>query len=156
MKSSRKWHYVTESEGDTDVIKVEQSPPSKVKKSAAKKKKTTSSHASSANVSSKKRQLSETEYESESNVESEECLSGLEYSPSQTLDSYYDEENVILESPKHKRRSKKVKCKVIVKKQKTHEVSDDSSDEELSSPVKPKCMKKKRGHHLPLQHPLHL
>ena len=93
---SGKWHYVTESEGDTDVIKVEQSPPSKIKKSSAKKKKTTRSPASSANVTSKKRQVSESE--SESNVESEESLSGSEYSPSQTLDSYYDEENVILES----------------------------------------------------------
>ena len=70
MKTSRKWHYVTESEGDTDVIEVQQSPPSKVKKSAAKKKKPTSSCASSANVSSKKRQVSETESESESKVES--------------------------------------------------------------------------------------
>ena len=133
MKASRKWHYVTESESDTDVIEVQQSPPSKVKKSAAKKKKTASSCASSTNVSSKMRQVSKTESESESNIESEESLSGSKYSPSQTLDSYYDEENVILESPKCKRRSKKVKCKVIVKKQKTHEVSDDSSDEELSS-----------------------
>ena len=37
-----------------------------------------------------------------------------------------------------------MKHKVIVKKQKTHEVSDDSSDGELSSPVKPKHMKKKK------------
>ena len=50
-----------------------------------------------------------------------------------------------------------MKHEVIVKKQKTHEVSDDSRDEELSSPVKPKCMKKKKRASAPsLQHPLHL
>ena len=105
MKTSRKWHYVTESEGDTDVIEVAQPPPSKIKKSSAKKKKTTNSSASSANLTLKKRQVSESE--SESNVESEETLSGSEYSPSQMLDSYYDEENVICESLKHKKGPKK-------------------------------------------------
>ena len=92
MKMSRKRHYVTESEGDTDVIELS-SPHQQ-----------THCHALSGNVSSKKRQVSETESESKSNIEIEESLSGSEYSPSQTLDSYYDEENVILESPKHKRR----------------------------------------------------
>ena len=98
---------------------------------------------SSKDSSSKKHVLPSSD-ESESNVGTDLLQSGLEYMPRETLDSYYDEETIVVESPKCKKRLKKLKCKVPVKKQKVEETSDDSSDEELSPPVKEKCKKKKQ------------
>ena len=103
---------------------------------------------SSKDSSSKKHVLPSSD-ESESDVDTDLIQSGSEYMPCETLDSYYDEETIVVESPKHKKRSKKLKHKVPVKKQKVEETSDDSSDEESSPPVKEKHKKKKQKRALP-------
>ena len=74
-------------------------PPAKVKKSVKKMKRSISSKDSS----SKKHVLPSSD-ESESDVDTDLVQSGSEYMPCETLDSYYDEETIVVESPKHKKR----------------------------------------------------
>ena len=106
VKRSRKRHHISESEEDNDIIEVEESPPVKLKKTIKQKKSRNISQSLTSSAGGKKKHILSSE---ESDIASEGDLSGSEYLPSEPLDSYYDEDTVVVESPKCKKETKKHK-----------------------------------------------
>ena len=123
-----------------DIIEVEESPPVKLKKTVKRKKSRSINHSVTSSAGSKKKHIHTSD---ESDIGNDVEVSGSKYSPSEPLDYYYDEETVVVESPKCKKKQKNMKCKVPVKKKK-QEKNDESSDEESSSPPEKKYKKKKK------------